>query len=340
MRALVVHPGPNFSVADVARGWARGLHALGIDVRTYELDKALDLFNRTHLEQDDGSFVRPWTEEQAVMLAAGQVKAACYDWWPDLVIVVSGFFMYPQLVEIMQARHRHVVLVCTESPYEDERQAQKAAWYDAVVINDPLNLDVFAEACDGPALYLPHCYDPVVHYPGASDIKSDVAFVGTGYPSRQRFLERVDWDGIDLLLGGNWKDAPESLTRYVGHDLERCVENEETASIYRGTSATFNIYRLETNGGLVDEADGIACGPREIEAAACGTWFARQSRQESDELFPMLPTFGSPEELGDVLRWALAHPEDRQSAADAARLAVSDRTFPNNARRLLTALGL
>lgn len=338
MRALIVNPGPAFSVADVARGWGRGLAELGVDVRTFELEKLLDYFSHAYTDAG-GEIVKTHDETEAIQLAAGQIKSACYDWWPDLIVVISGFFMYPQLVEIMRARHRHVVLVCTESPYEDERQLHKAGWYDAVVLNDPTNLDAFTEVCDGPALYVPHAHDPTVHHPGLSRHRSDVAFIGTGYPSRQRFLERVDWTGIDLSLGGNWENAPETLTRYVGHALDECVDNDVTADVYRGTKASFNLYRLETNGDVNDTADGWAMGPREVELAACGTWFARQSRPESDETLPMLPTFDSPEELGEQLRWALAHPEERSRAADLARSAVADRTFPNNARRLLTAIG-
>jgi hypothetical protein len=41
MRALVVAPGPNFSVADVYRGWAEGLAALGVETRLFELDTLL-----------------------------------------------------------------------------------------------------------------------------------------------------------------------------------------------------------------------------------------------------------------------------------------------------------
>ena len=338
MRALVVHPGPAFSVADVARGWAKGLHAIGIETRTYALDTVLDYFAYAYTDRG-GEIVKAHTDDEVVQLAAGQIKSALYDWWPDLVVVISGFYMAQQIVEIMRNRHPHIVLVCTESPYEDTAQVTKAAWYDAVVVNDPLNLDLFVEACDGPAMYLPHCYDPDIHHPGPSGHQSDCAFIGTGYPSRQRFLERVNWSGIDLALGGNWEHAPEALTRFVGHPLDQCVDNEETANIYRGTRTSFNLYRVETNGDLIDGTDGVACGPREVELAACGTWFARQSRPESDELFPMLPVFSSPEELGDIVRWALAHPDVCDAAAAEASAAVADRTFPHNAQRLMTALG-
>jgi hypothetical protein len=339
MRALVVNPGPNFSVADVARGWARGLADLGVQVRTFELDKLLDYFAYAYTDRN-GDIVKAHTETEAIQLAAGQIKAACYDWWPDLVIVVSGFFMYPQLVDIMRDRHRHVVLLCTESPYEDEAQLQKAGWYDGVVLNDPTNLDAFAEVCDGPALYAPHAYDPAVHYRAPAKRHADVSWIGTCYPSRAAFLEQVDWSGLDVSFGGNFKDAPESLLRFVGHEPEECVDNDVTAEVYRGSLASFNIYRAETNGQLSDSADGYSMGPREVEMARCGLWFARQSRPESDEVFPMLPTFSDPQELGDQLRWAIANPEARMMAVERAFAAVEDRTFPNNARALLQALGL
>jgi len=339
MRALVVNPGPNFSVADVARGWARGLADLGIDVRTFELDKLLDYFAYAYTDRN-GEVVKAHTEAEAIQLAAGQIKAACYDWWPDLVLVVSGFFMYPQLVDIMRNRHRHVVLLCTESPYEDEAQLQKAAWYDGVVLNDPTNLDAFAEVCDGPALYAPHAYDPAVHYRAPAKRHAEVSWIGTCYPSRAAFLEQVDWSGLDVSFGGNFKDAPESLLRFVGHEPEECVDNDVTAEVYRGSLASFNIYRAETNGQLSDSADGCAMGPREVEMARCGLWFARQSRPESDEVVPMLPTFSDPQELGDQLRWAIANPEARMMAVERAFAAVEDRTFPNNASALLQALGL
>jgi hypothetical protein len=339
VRALVVNPGPNFSVADVARGWARGLADLGVDVRTFELDKLLDYFAYAYTDRN-GEIVKAHTEAEAIQLAAGQIKAACYDWWPDLVLVVSGFFMYPQLIDIMRDRHRHVVLLCTESPYEDEAQLQKTAWYDGVVLNDPTNLHAFAEVCDGPALYAPHAYDPAVHYRAPAKRHADVSWIGTCYPSRARFLEQVDWSGLDVSFGGNFKDAPESLLRFVGHEPEECVDNDVTAEVYRGSLASFNIYRAETNGQLSDSADGWAMGPREVEMARCGLWFARQSRPESDEVFPMLPTFSDPQELGDQLRWAIANPEARMMAVERAFAAVEDRTFPNNARALLQALGL
>lgn len=340
MRALVVAPGPHFSVADVYRGWAEGLTALGVETRLFELDTLLQWYGSAH-QHVDGKWVQPYEPEQVAHLAAGHIRAECYAWWPDLVVVVSGFFMYELLVDMMRDRGHKVVLVATEEPYETTRTLEKARWgFDAVVLNDPVNLELYRSELDCPVLYGPHCYRPDVHCPGPASQLSDVAFVGTGYPSRQAFLQRVDWTGLDLALGGNWQDAPDDLVRRLVHPAAECIDNVDAVRLYRGAKASFNLYRLEDDGGLDSGADGWAVGPREVELAATGTWFARQSRPESDELFPMLPTFDSPEELGDLLRWAVAHPDERLEAAGRARAAIADRTFPKNAERLLQALGV
>ena len=72
--------------------------------------------------------------------------------------------------------------------------------------------------------------------------------------------------------------------------------------------------------------------------AACGLFFLRDPRPESDEVFPMLPTFASPEDAGEQLRWWLAHDSEREAASAAALDAISDRTFDRNAKSLLRLL--
>ena len=337
MRALVVHPGPEYSVSDVYRGWCRGLRDVGVEVAEYNLHDRLNFFARAHLRNEDGVFTKALKEDEAIHLAAAGLKQACYDYWPDLVVIVSGFFIHSLLAEIMRNRGHKVVMVMTESPYEDERQLEQADGVDAVVLNDPTNIDQFL-AANPNTIYLPHCYDPDLHYPGVSDFKADCVFVGTGFPSRVEFMQQVDWSGIDLGLAGNWRHVPDDLAKYVVHDTSDCLPSERTADAYRGALTSFNLYRTEAQ--RPDLSEGWAMGPREVELAASGCWFARQSRPEGDELFPMLPIFETPDELGDVIRWALENPDKRFHAATRARAAVADRTFDANAKRLLSLLGV
>jgi hypothetical protein len=72
--------------------------------------------------------------------------------------------------------------------------------------------------------------------------------------------------------------------------------------------------------------------------AACGMPFIRDSRPESDEVFPFLPAFTSPEHAAYELMKLLDSPERVEYLGNAARRAIEDRTFDNNARLMMRAL--
>ena len=337
MRAVVCHPGPAFSVADVHAGVVSGLKTHGVDVISLNFDDYLSFFTQVSLERD-GEWVRALEYEHAVRVASvACLEAACYEFWPHVVIIVSWFFIPPDKYSLIRERGHKLVLWCTESPYEDERQMWMASSADVVVINDPTNIDEFRKYNKN-TYYIPHGYNPAVHHPGdpIPGLESDFCFVGTGYPSRVEFLEKVDWTGLDRkILAGNWggvaDDSP--LFPMLMSAREECIDNADAADLYRSTVCSANLYRKEA---MRDEdAAGWAMGPREVELAACETFYAREPRGESDALFPMLPTFTTPMELGDIVRWANTNPGLARDAARQARAAVADRTFDNNVAQLL-----
>lgn len=331
-RVLAIRPGPHFSVKDVHDGWVEGLRDNGCTVVDLNLDDRVNFLAQAQFRMPDGTYRPAVPHEHAVRMGAKAVHEAAYEVWPDIVLITSGFWIEPASMELMRRRGHHVVLLLTESPYEDDRQLLKAPYADTVLINDPRNLDRFLQA-NRNTWYQPHGYRPSIHHPATVPPDVDVSFVGTGYPSRIRFLEQIDWTGIDLLLAGNWGqlDADSPLRRHVGHDIRECVDNTETADVYRRSKTSLNLYRKEAS----DTADGWAIGPREVELAACGVPFLREPRPESDELFPFLPSFTSPQELSDLLPGWLADDERRRRAACKAREAIADRTFTNHAAALL-----
>ena len=327
MRILVVEPGPNFSVADVCRGWVDALRQLGHEVVSFNLADRLT-FYETALGGTDGT--------RSAILAAEGLRAACYDFWPDLVVVVSAFFVPPFTLDAIRGRGHRLAVILTESPYEDDNQTAIAAHCDLAVVNDPTNLDAF-RAVNPNTHYLPHAHDPARHHPRPAHAEhaSDFCFVGTGYPERTAFLEAVDFTGIDVALGGNWAglDTDSPLRKFIAHDIDVCLDNDQTAELYAATKVSANVYR--TGAQRPGLADGWAMGPREVELAACGTFFLRESRPESDLVLPMLPTFDGPGDFAEKLRWWLAHDDNRHQAAERARTAVANRTFTHNARALL-----
>jgi spore maturation protein CgeB len=335
VKILVARPGPHFSVQDVAQGWVDGLRACGCDVVDYNLEDRLAFYGSAEIEGR-----RVFEPEEAIRLAVKGVENALYEVWPDMVMLISGFFFQPALYQLMRARGHRIVLIHTESPYEDERQIERAPLADLNIVNDPTNLDRFRQANPN-SWYLPHAHDPARHHPhpAKADCASDFCFVGTGYPSRITFFEQVDWDGLDVALAGNWQQLRDEspLRKFMAHDIEVCCDNTETIDLYCATKASANLYRREAQ--TAELTAGWAMGPREVELAACGTFYLTEARGENREVLPMIPTFDGPADFTEKLRWWLGHDSQRETVAAAARVAVADRTFTNNARRLLELAG-
>jgi spore maturation protein CgeB len=336
MRILMVHPGASFSVADVHHGWLEAFQGLGVQVASLNLHERLAFYSSAGRLNDDGVFVKSLTDGAAARLAAKGIEAACFEMWPDVCLVTSCFFVPPETLDVIRSRGIKVVLLHTEQPYETDRELALAARADLNLLNDPTHLERFQAVA--PSVYAPHAYRPSLHHPGPPDPKlaADFCFIGTGFPSRVAFLERVDWTGIDAVLGGMWQMLTGSpLRKLVGHDIDVCMDNTETADAYRSAKVGANLYRTE---GDASVTDGWAMGPREVEMAACGLFFLRESRGEGDDVLSMLPRFSEPAEFGDLIRWHLAHPAVRRDLADRARAAVAGRTFASNARMLLGLL--
>jgi spore maturation protein CgeB len=338
VRVLLVEAGPHFSVADVGTGWAEGLQSIGCQVATFNLADRLGFYSSAVRQATDGELVRMVDEAGACRLASKGIQASCFEWWPAVVVIVSCFYIPLDIIDVIRSRGIKVVILHTESPYEDDRQLERAARVDLNVLNDPTNLDRFAAVA--PTTYLGHAYRPTVHRPGPANpaLASDFAFVGTGYESRIRFLESVEWTGIDVALGGNWQQLAEesSLRKFVAHDLEHCVENTEAVDLYRSAKASANLYRREAE--RPELAEGWAMGPREVELAATGTFFLREPRGEGDDVLSMVPTFEGSEDFEAQLRWYLAHDDERQAVADQARAAIAGHTFAASAAHLLRLL--
>jgi spore maturation protein CgeB len=335
---MCVRPGPSFSVADVCRGWVKGFRAHGAQVGDLNFDDLLDIYLGVKLDRD-GEYVHAFDDLQAIAAAQGHVYANAYKFMPDVVFIVSGFFIDNYAIDLMKARGAKVVVLCTESPYEDDVQLRFADHADVVILNDPTNLERF-KARNPQSYYVPHSYDPDLHKPGppSPDLISDFAFCGTGYPSRIEFFSQVDWQDYDVKFAGMWKHLPwrSPLSPFVVHPTDVCFDNEETVELYRSTRLSANIYRHEAN--RPDLELGWSVGPREIELAAIGVPFLREPRGEGDELFPDLPTFSSVDEFNELLPWWISNDNARMDAALKARAAIEDWTFANRARWLLNVL--
>ena len=232
MRILVGHPGPDFSVNDVFQGWYEALAGLlgPGNVVPFNMNDRLvaysnALVDTSQTDETGHPIVRNlFTEEQVFYAAMEGLSHSLLTFWPDVVLFISGFFLNAGTLQLLRMRNFRIVILHTESPYQDDEQLTRGQLADLNLLNDPTHLDRFREL--GPAEYMPHAYRPRLHRPrqGPRDpeLASDLCFIGTAFKSRVGFFEAMDLDGIDVLLGGNdWGklDPASCVARYVGSAL-------------------------------------------------------------------------------------------------------------------------
>lgn len=324
---------------DVYAGWVEALRESGQDVVEYNLDDRLTFYASALRQVGEHTFSRMLTAEQSYELAVNGLYATLYKARPDVLLVISGFFIPVGLLDRARRSGTRVVILHTEEPYEHDRQIKLAPYADVNLIDDPTHLDAYRRVAT--TFYLPKAHRPSLHCPGPSvpELECDLAFVGTGFGSRVQFFEAMDLGGLDVLLAGNWQGVDESSPIYpfLAHDPDECLDNAKTVDVYRSARMGLNLYRRESQ--RPELSAGWSMGPREVEQAACGLFFLRDRRGEGDEVLGMLPTFDSPAEASELVRYWLDRPDERAVLAAKAREAVADRTFSNHAVELLRLLG-
>lgn len=325
MRIVFVWPVVRMSIWDVAKGHRKALgKALGEDnIKDFHLDKRTALFVKMLAEvfgRDEALVGKMATE--AVLPEALYHNA-------DAVLIFSGLNFHPAGLWLLEKCQVPTSVIFTESPYEDDQQYEWASTSNSlqVMTNDRFSAEKFGWD------YLPHAYDPDVHYPGPpNDVfpQHDVVIVGSGWPERQQFLEKVDWTGINLGIYGMWPGIKD------GHPFEKFytqgnIRNEDTAQLYRNSKICLNFHRGSTT--------GRSMGPRAVEIAACGAFQLSDPREELLQVFEQsVPTFETPDDLSAAIRHFLADPLARTTLAKEAHSRVGAHTFDSRTPLVLDNL--
>lgn len=346
MKILLVHPGPDFSVADVFNGYKKALEEQGHRVMVYDTNERLLFFGDAKMYNRETNEYEPaMSDEKSVLAAYEGLGHHLYTYWPDLVVFVSAFYVRPEMLEVIRQHGHKVVIIHTESPYQDDEQLLRAQHANLNILNDPTNLEEYR--LFGPAEYIPHAYDPDVHHPGTGSRDIDFTFIGSMFPSRIQFFEEMfealgpEWlNSHKIAMGGqawsNKKLDGSPLLDYLGHERHHAMDNVDVADVYRQSKVGINVYRQE--GEVTQRGKGWSMGPREVELAACGLPFIRDSRPESDGLFPFLPAYYGADGAADILKWYHKDEKRMKSLGELAHKVVQDRTFSNNAKRVMTLL--
>lgn len=345
MKVLLLHPGANWSTADVEAGLRYGLKQHGVQVVPYRLDQRITFAQKwlhtmwRQKRKDQPDLPKPRVQDVMYQAGVGALEMALRH-GVDVVLVVSAMLLHPDVIVLMKRAGLRVVVLFTESPYDEEQELRIAAMVDGCWTNERSSLSKFL-AVNPRAGYLPHAWHPERHFVAAraiGDLPShDVVFVGSGFSERITWFNSIDWTGIDLGLYGVWKGL--GLNKQVKAAVRgEQVSNDMAASLYRRAKVGLNLYRTSKGFGRSVERIRYAesLSPRAYELAACGAFHLSESRAEVREVFgDLVPTFTTPHEAAALIRLWLADASGRARIAAALPACVAESSWTQRAATVI-----
>lgn len=294
-----------------------GLESHGVQVVRYRLDERIDRSHRwlhaawRRAKKANPAIERP-TSADVFYQAGIDALGMALRHQVDAVLVVSAMYLHPDVIILMKRAGLRVVVLFTESPYDQDKELAIARLIDGGWTNERSAVAAF-QAINPQTGYLPHAWHPERHRAGAqpeddSALAHDVVFVGSAFRERVAWLSAIDWTGIDLGLYGSW-DALGSrhpLRRFV---RSGAIANTQTAALYRRAKIGLNLYRTSVgfgrNAPQITHAESL--NPRAYELAACGVFSISTPRAEVTDVFgDLVPMFTASVDAGALIRSWLA----------------------------------
>lgn len=241
-------------------------------------------------------------------------------WWPQVLLVTKGNPILPGTLRRLREAGRERPLLFNWMPDDPfHRRYASRALRASIPLYDVWLLPVRAwrtpmeQAGAQRTAYLPFACDPTVHRPiplspeEQERWRSQVCFVGTGYPERAALLERLaDWD---LAIWGERWDP-----RWTGPRLRACIRGggiylDDMARAYGAADIVLNIPQAQAGPGL---------NMRTFEVLGCGAFLLDERKPEGLELFQEgvdWVCYKDADELVAQVERYLANPAERQRIA-------------------------
>ncbi len=180
--------------------------------------------------------------------------------------------------------------------------------------------DLRAHGCLS-ACYLPFAYAPELHFPEAPTddaervrLASDIVFPGGADRDRVPYMQALIRTGFNVALyGGYWERYPQTAGSARGHaDAQTLRKAVGAAKI-----ALCLVRRANRDGNVM----------RSFELPAMGACMLTEDTVEHREILgddgEAVTFFRTQEEMGEKLRWLLAHDDERRRLKEAAHRVIT-----------------
>ncbi len=258
---------------------------------------------------------------------------------PDLVLVLCGENIRPQTIEFLR-NNCHAVTVnwlydTLLLPYRQELMKTVGSAYDRVFLIDAPEILQRIDIPFRRVSTLPLGCEPSVHRTMALSSEerefygSDVAFVGTVTPERERWLEElVDFD---LKIWGRWEGKNPRLEKcYRTKDLYA----DDAVKIYNASKIILDMHTLSDRHEQIYNVT-----PRVFEVPASGGFLLTNQSLQIKDFFTIgeeMIVYRNQDHLKDLIRYYLVHEDERLKIAE--RGYVKARSMHTYEQRLKTLL--
>lgn len=246
---------------------------------------------------------------------------------PDLFFVFKGEFLRPETMWNVKKTGAIAinfypdVSFRTSGPY----LPRTLPHYDWVFTTKSFGLiDMREQLGVQEASFLPHAFDPETHFPVELDDRDiakyacDISFIGNHSPKKQEILEYVHRkipSARFFIWGPNsWRRASNLREIFRGED----AYGREYAKAIQASAVNIAILSEKRKGA----SSGDLITARTFEIPAVGGFMLHERTEEAMAHFEdgrECALFSDPDELVRIIRYYLAHPEQRVAIAEAGR---------------------
>jgi spore maturation protein CgeB len=236
---------------------------------------------------------------------------------PELFLALYGVDVSQRVLAEARARGATRVNWWLNDPFQWQRALGILGDYDLAFTNAKYSVEQYAAAGLRHVRFLPSACDPSVHRPLDGVAREcALSFAGDWSPLRERLVERLAAEGVDLRVYGPWRRKLRAGSALRGRLEPGFFSPERMAEIFAACDATLNVHTWR-------ERFDFGLNPRVFEAGACGTPQLVDYKRELDELFTPAQRAGmliyrTDDELVELARSLPARARELKAAALAA----------------------
>ena len=253
---------------------------------------------------------------------------------PDVLFLSRAETIHPEtLWKIRKNTQALIVNVFTDNPLSIGKfEAIEPCHY--FFVKDTYVRDTLRKAGLKNVLYLPQCTNEEVYRPYELDeterglFCSDLSLVGSRYAYRVKLLRELEEFNI-ALWGRGWSKVSDKriLQSVRGSD----IRGPKKAKVFSGSAISLNPHHP------LNDIRGT--NSRTFDIAACKGFQLSDDKEDLRDLLKAgeeVICFRTAEELRKLIRYYLAHPDERKQVAEAAHQRVlKDHTYFNRASEIL-----